>query len=331
MKYSENEIIDILNKSGKLRKVVGIKISDDKFRQGILGNLKKIKLEYPEPQSEPSVVIYKNQCCSDKLRELRIYDLLAVCCEKHIPLKICDFENGDIIIEYLEQYKSGKIIKGCKIDVAKKILNGIGEIHSLFWNNTELPKENPIEFAEILKYNLEENWESYLDRYSDDLDNAEEDFKWLLNNTETASMVLNSGKTLTHGDLHLENIMFSEFEEFQFIDWQLAARRSPAFDISFFLIQNVDSKKRVQYENELLEQYYNGLSSNIKKEYSFSRFLLEYRACLTRSMMSSVMMIGKRFAHKENQMGDADIIANRVIRAVKDLKPIEAIRELISL
>lgn len=330
MNYSENEIIDALNKSGKLKNVTGIKISDDKFQQGILGNLRKIELKYAEPMSEPSNVIYKNQCCSDKFRELRIYDLLSECCRNHIPQKICDFKNGDIIIENLEPCKSGKTAKGCNIYEAKKILNKIGKIHSFFWDNTDIPNENHIHFAGILKFNLEENLESYFKRYSGYLDKVEQDFKWLLNNTETASMVLHSGKTLTHGDLHLENIMFSKSGEMYFIDWQLAAKRSPAFDISFFLIQNVDSGIREQHENELLEQYYNDLSSNIKNEYSFPRFLLEYRACLTRSMMSSVMMIGNRFAHKKNQMDDADIIANRVIRAVNGLKPVEAIRELLS-
>ncbi len=330
MIHSEKEIIYEINNSGNLGRIDAISISD-MTQQGILGNLYKIELRRSNQLSKKCDVIYKNQCCSDKLRESIVYDLLSESFKDLIPQKICDFQNGDIVIENLKNCKSGKIIDGCNISDAKNILSGIAKIHSFFWDQSKIPVDSYNQFAGILKYNLDENWESYIKRYSLLLGNAEKDFKWLLNNSKTASLILHEGKTLTHGDLHLENIMFSESEKIYFIDWQLASKRSPAFDISFFLIQNVDSEIRKKHENELLEHYYNNLPANIKSDYSFRIFILEYRACLTRSMMSSVMMIGKRFAHKENQMDDADIIANRVIHAVKELKPIEAIEELIRL
>lgn len=86
---------------------------------------------------------------------------------------------------------------------------------------------------------------------------------------------------------------------------------------------------RQVYENDLLQRYYANYPLHIKNKYSYSNFYLEYRACLARSMMSSVMMIGKRFSHKKNQLDMSDIIANRVINAVKQLRPVDAMIELL--
>jgi hypothetical protein len=56
--------------------------------------------------------------------------------------------------------------------------------------------------------------------------------------------------------------------------------------------------------------------------------MLDYRACLTRSMLSAVTRMGPKFEHLPNRLQLAEKTATRVIEAVKDLKPIEAIREL---
>lgn len=284
-----------------------------------------------KPDNYPGNIqfLYKNQCCSDKHRESNIYDILEPHFKKLIPQKICSFDNGDLIVEDLYTHRSGSIFNGCTIKEAKLIISSIAEVHSYFWGKDDIPRDRDSDFAGILYYNLDQNWEVYKSRYLSLMGEVKDDFEWLINNTEITSRILYHGKTLTHGDLHLENIMFNPTGDISIIDWQLAARRTPAFDISFFIVQNLDNEVRKKYEHELLVYYYRLLSDRVKNEYSYSQFLLEYRACLTRSMMTSVMMIGKRFSHKKSQLSDADIMAEKVIGAIKDLKPINAIKELL--
>lgn len=317
-----------LNKSGSFKEITGVYITEDKFQQGILGNLHRLRLEFLSRDFTTETVIYKSQCCSDKLREARIYDLLSVFYGTMVPRKYHSFENGDILMEDLRNCKTGNITDGCSIEKAREVLHGISEIHSHFWDNPDLPEDNYQRFSGIMKYNLDENWNSYAKRYSEKMDASISDFEWLIDNTDHAAKILLDGKTLTHGDLHLENVLFSDRNKPYFIDWQLACKRTPAFDISFFLVQNLDVENRREHEKELLEYYYQNLHDEIKKKYPYSIFELEYRACLTRSIVSSVMMIGKRFAEKPKQMFTADIMADRVINAVIDLKPIEAIEQL---
>ncbi|MDC7219796.1 MAG: DUF1679 domain-containing protein [Spirochaetales bacterium] len=327
-RYSKDQIIDLINRSGKFSQVRDIRFSGTEFSQGILGNLEKIELEYFEPNKQPSHLIYKSQNCSDKLREGVLYKLFSEIKDLSLPQFIGDFENGDILIEYLEHHRTGTIREGCTRELAGRVLEEIGKVHSHYWNHPQIPEDKPEGFAGILKYNLEENLDDYFERYSDSLSDVKADFEWLLSHTKEASQVLYNGQTLTHGDLHLENILFSPSDDITLIDWQLGVKRTPAFDVSFFLIQNLEGAVRREGEKELLDNYYRGLSESVKGEYSFSQFYREYRACLTRSMMTSVMMIGKRFAHKKEQMAEADIMARRVIGAVGDLKPVDAVKEL---
>jgi hypothetical protein len=101
------------------------------------------------------------------------------------------------------------------------------------------------------------------------------------------------------------------------------------FDISRLLACSLKVEQRQKHEDRLLNEYYKLLPDHIKTSYSFERFFLDYRACLTRSMLSAVMAVGPRFDSRPDKFEDADVKARRVITAVKDLKPVDAIQELI--
>jgi len=70
------------------------------------------------------------------------------------------------------------------------------------------------------------------------------------------------------------------------------------------------------------------LSNTIRADYAFDRLVLDYRTCLTRSMLSAVTRLGLKFNSHPNRFEAADTLATRVIEAVRDLKPVEAIEEL---
>ena len=112
------------------------------------------------------------------------------------------------------------------------------------------------------------------------------------------------------------------------IDWQLAGRGLAANDISFFLVKSLTIRERRQNEKSLLLYYYKLLPENIQAVYSFNKFRLDYRACLTRSMLSAIMLVGPKFADLPDRYQLADTIAARVIAAVQDLDPVSAFNEL---
>ena len=151
-------------------------------------------------------------------------------------------------------------------------------------------------------------------------------------NSETVSIQHNSKPTtLNHGDVHLENLLFPNDKGHKpiLIDWQLAGQKVLPFDLSFFLVKSLAVEQRREYEDQLLKRYYDLLPSQLKDNYGFDHLLLDYRACVTRSMLSAVMSVGPMFQSRPDQFELADVLAARVIAAVKDLRPVDAINELI--
>ena len=67
--------------------------------------------------------------------------------------------------------------------------------------------------------------------------------------------------TLFHGDVHLENILYSPVPEARpiLIDWQLAGRGLGANDVSYFLVGSLSVSDRRAHECELLRHYFEKL------------------------------------------------------------------------
>jgi hypothetical protein len=130
--------------------------------------------------------------------------------------------------------------------------------------------------------------------------------------------------------VHAENLLFSDDREKGpvLIDWQLAGRGLAANDISFFLVKSLTVEQRRGNEERLLEGYFELLPGRLRTEYGFDHFKLDYRACVTRSMLSAVMLVGPRFVDRPDRLDLADALAARVIAAVRDLNTVAAIREL---
>ena len=81
-------------------------------------------------------------------------------------------------------------------------------------------------------------------------------------------------------------------------------------------------------EGQMLHDYYSLLPEHARAGYGYDRFKLDYCACVTRSMLSAVMLVGPRYAGRPDQFALADVLAERVIAAVRDLDPMGAYREL---
>ena len=95
--------------------------------------------------------------------------------------------------------------------------------------------------------------------------------------------------------------------------------------VSFFLVKSLTARERRANEERLLQGYFELLPERARTEYGFDRFKLDYRACVTRSMLSAVMLVGPRFVDRPDRLALSDALAMRVIAAVQDLNPVDAI------
>lgn len=134
------------------------------------------------------------------------------------------------------------------------------------------------------------------------------------------------------GDVNRGNLLFPNdgSDEPIFIDWQLSGQKVLPFDLSYFIVRQLTTEQRREHEDDLLKEYYELLPDHVRDDYPFDNFILGYRACVTRSMLSAVMSVGPKFSGRPDQFERADMAAASIIAAIKDLRPVEAIQELIA-
>jgi thiamine kinase-like enzyme len=296
----------------------------------LLGRLARVRLTYAAPGCGPLDVVVKFQARTSDW-EAQIYRLLSEAGVVSVPRLLGAFENGTLVMEDLSPARPGTQVKGCTLQQTRDVLAILAEIHGRFWGDCRVPRMQPERFASAIEVNMAQCWEPFGRRYRELLGDRADDFRWMWRNAEAvAAHRLSEPATLFHGDVHAENLLFSKDgkREPVLIDWQLAGRGLAANDISFFLVKSLTVDERRANEERLLQGYYEMLPERSRAEYAFGRLELDYRACVTRSMMSAVMLVGPRFIDRPDRHDLADALATRVIAAVRDLDPVGAIREL---
>lgn len=323
----------MLNDEPSANKIVSVETDKDFGPASLLGKAARVKIGYADQESGLGSVIVKFQVnCSDKKREGVIYHLLEEGNVPYVPRLYGEFGDGNLILEDLSLTHS-VIDKNQELTI-KQIRNVIAilaDINSRFYGDSRVPKTDVSHFINSIDINMGESWDIYKNRYQGQLGEMAADFEWMWENREIVSRYYNSGPaTLIHGDVNRGNLLFPNDggDRPILIDWQLSGQKVFPFDLSYFIVQRLTVEQRLEYEDELLKEYYELLPVHIRDIYSFDHLLLDYRACVTRSMLSSVTGVGPKCSSRPDQFERADAGAVRVIAAVKDLKPVEAIQKL---
>jgi thiamine kinase-like enzyme len=295
----------------------------------LLGRLVRVRLGYVGPACGPPSAIVKFQARPSDW-EARIYRILSDAGVQAVPRLFGTCESGTLIMEDLSPARPGSQAAGCTLPQARAVLSMLAEIHGRLWGDPRVPSIPPERFAAVIDVNMKQCWEPFKHRYGEMLGDVASDFEWMWHNAATVSAHrLSEPATLFHGDVHAENLLFTHDRRDGpvLIDWQLAARGLAANDVSFFLVKSLAVEERRANEDVLLRGYYALLPERVRTVYGFDRLKLDYCACVTRSMLSAVMLVGPRFVDRPDQLDLADAVARRVIAAVRDLRPVDAFRK----
>lgn len=311
--------------------IVSIEIDKNFGPWSLLGKAVRVKLNYSGAGSEPKSVIVKFQVStSDPEREGEIYQLLSEAKTPFIPRIFSTFGNGNLVMEDMIPTHS-VLKKDLSIAQVKSVISILADVQTRFWRDSRVPKYDLSHFINSININMGQSWDIFKNRYQKQLGQETTVFEWMLKNPEIVARHYNSNPTtLNHGDVNTSNLLFPNDGSNRtiLIDWQLAGQKIIPFDLSYFLVKSLSVEQRRENENTLLKEYYELLPDHIRVGYTFDRLVLDYRACVTRSMLSAVMRVGPRYDNHPNRLEAADALATRVIEAVKDLRPVEAIQEL---
>jgi aminoglycoside phosphotransferase (APT) family kinase protein len=298
----------------------------------LLGRIVRVGLSYATPGCGPDSIIVKFQVRTADW-EARIYRLLADAEVSSVPRLLGAFESGTLALEDLSPARPGTQLEGCTLEQARDVLAILAEIHGRFWGDPRVPSIESQRFSGTINYNMSRCWDLFEERYRDRLGGVAAVFEWMWRNRDTvAAHRLSEPATLFHGDVHAENLLFDRNRDRDrgpwLIDWQLAARGLAANDVSFFLVKSLTVEERRAHGEQLMQTYYELLPARVRAGYAFERLVLDYRACVTRSMLSAAMLVGPRYVDRPDRLELADVLARRVIAAVRDLRPVDAYRAL---
>jgi aminoglycoside/choline kinase family phosphotransferase len=310
-------------------RLAAIEIDPDYGGPSLLGKIARVRLSFATSGCEPSSVVVKFQAQAADW-EAQIYRLLSQKRVRSVPRLFGAFERGTLVMEDVSPARAGAQLAGCSLQQVSDVLALLADIHARFWGDPQVPSLAPERFAAAIRVNMAQCWEPFRSRYRALLADTAADFEWLWRNADAVSAQrLSEPATLFHGDVHPENLLFRQKGQGKpvLVDWQLAGRGLAANDVSFFLVKSMTVEQRQANEERLLRNYFELLPRQVQNGYAFGDFKLDYRACVTRSMVSAVMLVGPRFADRPDQPHLADAIAARVIAAVEDHRPVEAIRQ----
>jgi len=233
-------------------------------------------------QVSPEQMQYVEWCA----REVRFYQDLASGIAL-MPVSYggwVDAENERIVLllEDLSGGDAGDALLGCSIDRVEIVIDRLASFHARWWGQAPawLPRwgGDLRGRAERFRGQLSQ----VLDRHRDRIPEA------------TAALSLELAQryesvlrrlalrpvTVIHGDLHLDNLIFTGDDGVALIDWQNVSAGPAIVDLGLFIVGALSVDDRRTAEMDLLARYHLTLESSGVRDYSFADLVADYRRSL---------------------------------------------------
>jgi len=179
-----------------------------------------------------------------------------------------------LLLEDLTGGRQGDVLEGCSIDDVAHVIDELAPFHARYWEGgraaafgfepTRLaPAAHQERYAHLLGLFLE----SHGDALSPDVLRIA---RRLGTGLAAIAEKLNEGpRTLIHGDLHLDNLIFDPpGRRVVILDWQIASVGPPASDVALLIYGSLGVEERRGSETDLLDHYATLLSEHGVSDYS---------------------------------------------------------------
>lgn len=222
---------------------------------------------------------------------------------------------GVIVMEALSpDYRVNDYI-GCTHDQTKAVLYNISKMHAKFWNRVSMdPSLHWIPDRHALGY----LW--FLDIITKKDPACKELWRALY------KYFTDHPLTIGHGDCRPGNIMWYEDGSIALVDWQFANASLGTWDASYCIVMSSEVDIRRKHEEELVNYYYDNLSSSYKdffsKDLSYSR-----EQCMEDHQLLKLVLglygwgalVTHMFDRYGNDPRDVRSWADRITSAITDL------------
>jgi aminoglycoside/choline kinase family phosphotransferase len=265
-------------------------------------------------------------------REARFYEQLAAQLEV-VPNAYgiaSDHEAGDylLLLEDLGHLRGGDQAGGLSVADARAALVALARLHAQFWQSAELDRLDwmpPINdagmkisrevynasipgFRQVFAHALEAEHEDLIARFGDATPELLDRF---------AAMP----HTIVHFDYRADNLFFDgegDADAVRIIDFQASSKGGGAYDVGYFVSQNLATDLRRAHETSLLRAYYDELTAHGVQGYAWDQFCEDYRLGVLYGWIIPVYAVGTLDASSERAMALWTAVIQRAQAAMSD-------------
>lgn len=296
---------------------------------GFMGEVGKLHLTYDGPVAgkhgdAPIEIVAKFATQNPELREMmrptrvyerehRFYEVLATETPLRTPAVYhvtCNPSDDPevpeeylLLMEDLGHLTLGDQVAGVTPEQAQKALAGLAEHHAHFWNGahmdqaTFLPDINgPLNQGGKAIY--EASYPGFREAFNDTLDPKMAEVAAAYPDSCLAMLdrLFAMPTTLVHFDYRADNLFFDDSDtgggSVAVIDWQAIAKGGGAYDVGYFLSQNLSIADRRAHEVDLMRGYHDTLTANGVTGYAFEQLQDDCRVGMMYSWVIPVLAVG---------------------------------------
>ncbi len=278
-------------------------------------------------ERDPALMrLYYERC----VRELRFYREIGVSVAPMLYYSAADEAQHRVVLllEDLSGGRQGDVLEGCSIDDARLVIDQLAPFHARWWGDRALasgfpvagrdPREREQRYARQVDLFIER----YGDRLSPTISGVLEGLRSRL--VDVAGALYARQKTLIHGDLHLDNLLFDargDGRSVTVLDWQTVSIGSPAWDVALFLFGSLSVDDRRGAENELFDRYVGLLSAHGVRGFSSEDLRLDCGLAVLLALAGTVgwlATVDRDASARERALQDAVLSDGRLFTAVLD-------------
>ena len=309
---------------------------------GFMGSVGRVRVEYrggkgPEQMIAkiPTQDAYVRELLTPARvfeREARFYEDLAARIDVvpdayHVA---ADHERGDylLLMQDLGHLRGGDQASGLSADDAEAALRALARLHARFWQSTELaaidwmPSINDPGmkisrevynaslpgFREVFAHALDPVHADLIAAFGDATPDLLDRFAAMPN-------------TIVHFDYRADNLFFGaegDTDAVRMIDFQASSKGGGAYDVGYFISQNLSTPDRRTHEQRLLRAYHEELLAHGVTGYDFEQFFQDVRVGVLYGWIIPVYAVGTLDSSSERAMALWTAVIERAQAAMTD-------------
>lgn len=285
----------------------------DMIGTGKMGDNARLSLEYSgDATGAPSTLVAKLPAADEHARtmagaqgayysEVMFYRELAPKTTMRTPQIYASELSEDrcnflLLMEDVSPATPGSQLKGESLAHTKWVLGEAAKLAASFYGQSSIGEAEYVmaaarddggEFGQAL---MIEYWPQFADRFGHGLTPEQLSFgaHYSANHAHFVSR-FKGPKTVAHGDLRSENVLFSDTQDAAtIVDWQTTSESSVMTDAAYFLGGSVSTEDRRQHEKSLIEEYRRSLDQH-GVSLSFEECWNQYREFAMHGLMITVL------------------------------------------